>query len=415
MMNAKKMSLLAACGLLVLGLSPSPVQAQQATYTYTYTGAQIPIPRDGADLSVLAGIFVSRFSTISKVTVNVDIDYPQPGDLNLFLFSPQGTRTKLLEKNCGSKGTLINITFDDAAASKYSDFCPVEQAGSFRGNEPVSNWNGQSSFGTWVLATENNGSNDFVGWFRSYSITITGTVSTTTKPTFTAESVRNAGSLLTGPVAPGEALVLTGTNLGPVAGVAAPTGSLPNTLAGVSVTFDSSPAAIRVASASGLLIVAPFSLQPGTKTAIRVTSAGVVSDPVTMDVFGTAPAIVTQNASGTGVAKAVNQDGSMNSAQNPAAKGSYVALYATGLGTVTPTLVAGQAPPSSPLSTTTSSTTVVVGGVVASVAFSGAAPSYPGVYQVNAQIPTTAAVGSNVIQIYSNGLPSQSGVFIYVR
>jgi uncharacterized protein (TIGR03437 family) len=134
-----------------------------------------------------------------------------------------------------------------------------------------------------------------------------------------------------------------------------------------------------------------------------------------MDVSSVAPAIVTQNASGTGVAKAVNQDGSINSSQNPAAKGTYVAFYATGLGTVNPPLVAGQAPPSSPLSTTTSSPTVVVGGVMASVAFSGAAPSFPGVYQVNAQIPATAAVGSNSIQIYSNGVPSQSGVFIYVK
>ncbi len=415
MINAKKISLLAMCGLLVLGLSTSPVQAQQATRTYTYTGAQVPIPYDGADLVVFGGIYVSRTWTISKVTVNVDVDYPRPGDLNLFLFSPQGTRTKLLEKNCESKGTLINITFDDAAASKYADFCPVEQGGSFRGNEPLSNFNGQNSFGTWILATENNGSDDFVGWFRGYSITITGTAITSTKPIFAAEGVRNAGSLLTGPVAPGAALVLAGANLGPATGVAAPSGSLPNTLSGVSVAFDGSPAAIRVASASGLLIVAPFSLQPGTKTAITVTNAGIVSDPVTLDVSGVAPAILTQNASGTGVAKAVNQDGSINSSTNPAAKGSHFAFYATGLGTVTPTLMTGQAPPSSPLSTTNSSTTAVVGGIGAPVTFSGAAPTYPGVYQVNAQIPATAATGSNVLQIYSSGVPSQSGVVIYVK
>jgi len=412
MINLKKVSMLAGCGLLLLG--SSFVEAQQVTYTYSYTGPELPIPRNSADLIVLAGIFVPRTIVVTKVTVNIDIDYPQPGDLNVYFYSPQGTRTKLLERNCGNRGALSNITFDDSAQSKYSDYCPVEQGGTFRGNEPLSNSNGQNGFGTWTLTTENNGSDNYIGWFREYSITITGTP-IIVKPTFTAEGVRNAASLSNGSVAPGEALFITGAGLGPVPGVSAPSGDLPTSLGGVSVTFDSTPAAISIASLSGLAVQAPYSLQPGATTAIRVTSQGVTSDPVNVSVVGSAPGIFTQNVAGLGAGKIVNQDGSTNSAQNPAAKGSFVAIYAGGLGAIAPALTTGQAPPSSPLSMTTASPVVVVGGAVAAVTFSGAAPGYPGIYQVNVQIPVGAATGANFLDLYQSGQPSQFGVVIYVK
>jgi hypothetical protein len=46
-------------------------------------------------------------------------------------------------------------------------------------------------------------------------------------------------------------------------------------------------------------------------------------------------------------------------------------------------------PPPSPLSVTTSAASAIISGVVAPVVFSGAAPPYPGVCQVNVQIPNT--------------------------
>ena len=71
--------------------------------------------------------------TISKVTATFQAQYTGIGDLNLYLYSPIGTRTKLLERNCGNLQN-VNATFDDSAAAKFSDACPSrEHAGSLPG------------------------------------------------------------------------------------------------------------------------------------------------------------------------------------------------------------------------------------------------------------------------------------------
>ncbi len=89
----------------------------------------------------------------------------------------------------------------------------------------------------------------------------------------------------------------------------------------------------------------------------------------------------------------------------PVSRGDFVQLYATGLGTATPggdpagaPLATGQAAPVSgdPSYATIAKPVIVVGGQPASVIFSGIAPGYAGLYQVNFQIPANAAVGDNV-------------------
>src|SRR5512138_210550 len=69
----------AAAGLFL----PAGAQAQNVTYTYAYQGPALPIARDSANLITLANIFVPRAIRIAKVTANIEIDYPRPGDLNI--------------------------------------------------------------------------------------------------------------------------------------------------------------------------------------------------------------------------------------------------------------------------------------------------------------------------------------------
>ena len=140
------------------------------------------------------------------------------------------------------------------------------------------------------------------------------------------------------------------------------------------------------------------------------------SDPVNIDVVTAVPGVYTQSANGKGLVTAVNQDRSINSATNPAPKGSYVTIYAVGLGTVTPSLAVGQVPPSSPLSTTTAAVSASVDGVAAPVSFAGAAPGFTGLYQVNLQIPAGAGSGLRAITLYAaGGVPSQNDITIWVR
>jgi uncharacterized protein (TIGR03437 family) len=394
---------------------PIDAQAQTFTYTYSYNGPPLPILRDSANVISVANTFVPRAILISKVTINVEIEYPRPGDINLFMYSAIATRTKLVERNCGSQGTLVNITFDDAAPSRYSETCPVVQGGSYRGNEPLSNFNNQVALGVWTLAVENNGSDDFIGYLRGYTIVFTGTA-LVNKPTTVPQAVFNAAGFQSEVVAPGEMINIAGVNLGPSPAVTAPAGNLPSSLGGVQVTFDGTPAAISYASSAVLTVQAPFSLAPGNKTNMRVTYQNMSSDSVSLDVLNVVPGIYTESANGKGLVTAVNQDGSMNSLSRPAPKGSLITIYAAGLGTVTPALATGQVPPSSAPSATTAPVSALVDGYAANVPFAGAAPGFPGLYQVNVQIPAIAGSGARPLTIYAGGgAASQNFVTIFVQ
>jgi uncharacterized protein (TIGR03437 family) len=74
--------------------------------------------------------------------------------------------------------------------------------------------------------------------------------------------------------------------------------------------------------------------------------------------------------------------------EQPAARGAYVEIYATGLGP------AGLVPE------------VTIGGVPAIVEYSGLAPGYLGLYQVNAQVPMEIPAGEQPLSLTINGVLS---------
>jgi uncharacterized protein (TIGR03437 family) len=81
----------------------------------------------------------------------------------------------------------------------------------------------------------------------------------------------------------------------------------------------------------------------------------------------------------------------------PVQRGEYLSIYCTGLGPVTHQPETGAPTSSDTLSMTDGGTvSVSLGGVNAPVSFSGLAPVYPGLYQVNAQVPSNAPTGPAV-------------------
>jgi len=101
-------------------------------------------------------------------------------------------------------------------------------------------------------------------------------------------------------------------------------------------------------------------------------------------------------------------------ATNPAARREVVVIYATGLGPVSPQPRTGApAPNSEPLSRTPSSPAVTVGGINVEVLFSGLAPGFVGLYQVNVRIPADAPPGSAPVVMTLAGVSSKPAtVFI---
>lgn len=109
-----------------------------------------------------------------------------------------------------------------------------------------------------------------------------------------------------------------------------------------------------------------------------------------MPVVAAVPVVFTANQTGTGRGAILNQNGSVNSAANPAAPGSIVVLFATGEGQTTPPGVDRLLATGSPLPRPVAQPTrLTVGGQEAEVVYSGAAP---GLWRINPRIPATVPI-----------------------
>src|SRR3974377_488877 len=102
--------LLAATVFATLGFS------QTQSVTFTYSGFPVPISPNEWNVVSVINIFVPKSLSVARVSASVQIQYSGAGDLNVYLYSAHGTRTKLLERNCGSL-TNIDAAFDDAGSN----------------------------------------------------------------------------------------------------------------------------------------------------------------------------------------------------------------------------------------------------------------------------------------------------------
>ena len=154
---------------------------------------------------------------------------------------------------------------------------------------------------------------------------------------FPLACISNAASHAFGPVTAGELLELSGNGLGPQQG-ALPDATLqapyPTRVSEVQVTFDGTPAPILWAQNGQVNVIAPWSLNTTRNTQVCVTYGDVALKCVSWPTAGWTPGVFMNY--GTNFAVALNQDGSVNSATNPAASGSIVSVFANGLGSITP-------------------------------------------------------------------------------
>jgi uncharacterized protein (TIGR03437 family) len=198
-------------------------------------------------------------------------------------------------------------------------------------------------------------------------------------PIPTLTSVVNGASNLTGPVAPGEVVVLYGTGLGPAQLNQSGGG-------GASVLFNGTPGTIIYASASQVSAVAPASLT-GANVQVWVQYQSLATPVVTLPIAAVSPGLFTLNDSGKGQAAAINFDGSANSASHPS--GGILTLFATGV------------PANAPLA-------VIVGGLPATVLSQGQVSN---IVKITVQLPASVFGSAIPVVIQAgNGVSSQDGV-----
>jgi uncharacterized protein (TIGR03437 family) len=195
----------------------------------------------------------------------------------------------------------------------------------------------------------------------------------------------------TAPVAPGSIASVFGSFFVPPLG--ATQSPLPAGLSGLSLAFGSTPPApLFYVSGGQVNLQVPWELagQPQTNLAATLNGSAGTAQMVNLATF--APAIFTINAQGSGQGAILDQSNRLVDVSSPATPGGTVLqIFCTGLGPVSNQPLTGSPAPSSPLSYTTTTPAVTIGGVSADVFFSGLAPGFVGLYQVNAQVPAGLA------------------------
>jgi uncharacterized protein (TIGR03437 family) len=152
--------------------------------------------------------------------------------------------------------------------------------------------------------------------------------------------VANTASMVPGPVAAGEIVSIFGTGLGPndaLSGMVV-SGAFTTSLGGTRVLFDGVAAPLLMVSSNQVNAIVPSPVRFRAQTVMQVEVNGKTMPAQTLDVALSSPAVFTLNGTGTGPAAALNQDGTVNSASNPAARGSVVTLFANSAGTWQPVM-----------------------------------------------------------------------------
>jgi uncharacterized protein (TIGR03437 family) len=218
-----------------------------------------------------------------------------------------------------------------------------------------------------------------------------GTISTTAPGARTPMRlfgiVNAAWGALDGRIAAGEVVSLYGPHIGPVPPVAYPSdgsGAVAKSLGGVQVLFNDVPSPLLYVSDSQINAVVPFAVAGQSSARIRVVNNGVASPDFTATVLMTAPQIFQ---SPNQAAAAINQDGSINSVDHPAAPGSVVSMWVTGV--YVPSGPDGQIPSAADYYACCQ---VYANEAMLRVTYSGAAPGIvAGVVQINFQVPADAS------------------------
>jgi uncharacterized protein (TIGR03437 family) len=183
---------------------------------------------------------------------------------------------------------------------------------------------------------------------------------------------------------------------------------LPRMLAGVRVSVGGVDAPLFFAGPGQINFQVPFETALGPAVTVTVTREGMppVSETVAVDPY--AVGIFSYTRASVQDPIALHADGTLITPSSPARPGEIILLYATGAGELNSTPATGLATPSSPLATTRITPIVSLGGTPARVLFSGLAPGFAGLLQLNLQLPGTLPQGDSLALVVSYGAQSQT-------
>ena len=193
-------------------------------------------------------------------------------------------------------------------------------------------------------------------------------------------------------------------------------GPLPLSLSQSSILIGGQVAPLYFASAGQVNVQIPWDLAGQSQVSIAITSGGMISQAQTVNIAPFSPGIFSADASGSGQgAVLVAASAQLAAPATPAARGSYVAIYCTGLGAVT------NQPPdgvSGPVCAALSDSHEPGGynrRCSSSRQFLRTGAHAGRAYQVNAVVPVGVAPGNSVPVVISMGAVPSNTVTIAVQ
>ena len=234
-------------------------------------------------------------------------------------------------------------------------------------------------------------------------------------------TIDNASFAVNTPVAPGSLVSIFGTGLAGDAAMAAGP-SLPLALGTTSLELGGVPVPLIHAFPTQVDAQVPWELAGQTAAPLTIVTDDLSGNTVSVLLAEYSPGIYTATGTGTGQG-AILIDGTATLAApasgpitgQPATPGTFIDIFATGLGPVTNQPASGAPAPANPLARTTATVTVTIGGVTATPSFAGLAPGWVGLYQVNVQVPANAPVGDAVPVALSVGGVASNQVTMAVQ
>ena len=233
-------------------------------------------------------------------------------------------------------------------------------------------------------------------------------------PAFDAEGVVSAASF-EAKIAPGSIVSLFGSNLS-LGSQTATKLPLPAQMNAVTVTIRDEPVPLFFVSPEQINFHLN-SIAPG-ELSVVVRNAGVASAVAVVPTVIAAPAIFTLTQQGTGQGAVLIAGTGLVAGDvpgvpsRPVGRGEAIEIFATGFGFLESTLLRSGAPPELGQARPEIAPAIQVGGVSAQLLFSGPAPGFVGVDQVNAVIPEEAPSGDAVELVVSLGDNSSKPVTI---
>ena len=161
---------------------------------------------------------------------------------------------------------------------------------------------------------------------------------------------------------------------------------LPTTLAGARLLVNDVPAPLLFVSAGQINFQIPSNVPVGQESRVQVVMDGSDAQSGAFAAAAADPGIIVNPRTNEAIALHP-ADNSLISSASPAARGEVIVLYAVGPGATEPPVPDGSPAGSTPAPNAAGETKAFINDVGAKVAFSGLAPGFVGLWQINLTLP----------------------------